>query len=291
MTVNWPHPAQALNNRSQAARQHSHDRKIAKLVGGATALVKSCDTKLHSLHRSYWTPRTDQREPVGITAAAAVLAMTLLDLRLKPLAGMSADQHHQQGEHSREPSPRARRRAHHPSRHGLPACGPGPSARGLGLRSPAGPRGRGHLRRSHQGRHHRLCPRRLTEADWDAIPATNKSFAPLAQHRLMHHEDPATAIHERLAPQDGDIIVRKIRYGGMSTTDLDEQRKGEVRAGSGGGDVCLARRAGGDPGRRVARRCRLGPPGRGGSAGDPPLSPRTFRPRRRRCVMSTRASS
>ncbi|MCX5151615.1 MULTISPECIES: cysteine hydrolase family protein [unclassified Streptomyces] len=63
----------------------------------------------------------------------------------------------------------------------------------------------------------------FTEADWDAIPATSKSFAPLAQHRLMHHEDPATAVHERLAPQDGDIIVRKIRYGGMSTTDLDEQ--------------------------------------------------------------------
>lgn len=63
----------------------------------------------------------------------------------------------------------------------------------------------------------------FTEADWNAIPATNKSFAPLAQHRLMHHEDPATAFHERLAPQEGDIIVRKIRYGGMSTTDLDEQ--------------------------------------------------------------------
>ncbi|MDJ0382479.1 cysteine hydrolase [Streptomyces sp. G-G2] len=63
----------------------------------------------------------------------------------------------------------------------------------------------------------------FTEADWDAVPATNKSFAPLAQHRLMHHEDPSTAVHERLAPQDGDIVVRKIRYGGMSTTDLDEQ--------------------------------------------------------------------
>ncbi|MGW0882655.1 cysteine hydrolase family protein [Streptomyces sp. NPDC002671] len=63
----------------------------------------------------------------------------------------------------------------------------------------------------------------FTEADWDAIPAVNKSFAPLAQHRVMHHEDPATAIHERLAPQDGDIIVRKTRYGGMSTTDLDQQ--------------------------------------------------------------------
>ncbi|MEU1827213.1 cysteine hydrolase [Streptomyces abikoensis] len=63
----------------------------------------------------------------------------------------------------------------------------------------------------------------FTEADWDAIPAVNKSFAPLAQHRVMHHEDPATAIHERLAPQDGDITVRKTRYGGMSTTDLDQR--------------------------------------------------------------------
>ncbi|MGW6755590.1 cysteine hydrolase family protein [Streptomyces sp. NPDC055006] len=63
----------------------------------------------------------------------------------------------------------------------------------------------------------------FTDADWDAIPASNKSFAPLAQHHLMHHEDSAAAIHERLAPQDGDIIVRKIRYGGMSTTDLDQQ--------------------------------------------------------------------
>ncbi|MFG2560537.1 cysteine hydrolase family protein [Streptomyces sp. NPDC048496] len=63
----------------------------------------------------------------------------------------------------------------------------------------------------------------FTEADWDTIPAGNKSFAPLAQHRVMHHEDPATAIHERLAPQDGDIIVRKTRHGGMSTTDLDQQ--------------------------------------------------------------------
>ncbi|MES9510362.1 cysteine hydrolase [Streptomyces sp. NPDC000609] len=63
----------------------------------------------------------------------------------------------------------------------------------------------------------------FTEAEWDAIPASNKSFAPLAQHRVMHHKDPAAAVHERLAPQDGDIIVRKIRYGSMSTTDLDQQ--------------------------------------------------------------------
>ncbi|MQY05144.1 cysteine hydrolase family protein [Actinomadura macrotermitis] len=63
----------------------------------------------------------------------------------------------------------------------------------------------------------------FTDADWDAIPDTNKSFAPVARHRVMHHQDPAAAIHERLAPQAGDIIVRKVRYGGMSTTDLDQR--------------------------------------------------------------------
>ncbi|MFF9512092.1 cysteine hydrolase family protein [Streptomyces sp. NPDC014724] len=63
----------------------------------------------------------------------------------------------------------------------------------------------------------------FTEADWDAIPATNKSFAPVARHRVMHHEDPAAAVHERLAPQGGDITVRKIRHGGLSTTDLDQR--------------------------------------------------------------------
>ncbi|WP_330331676.1 cysteine hydrolase [Streptomyces sp. NBC_00536] len=63
----------------------------------------------------------------------------------------------------------------------------------------------------------------FTEADWDAVPAANKSFGPLAEYRLMHDEDPATAVHERLAPREGDIVVRKVRYGAMSTTDLDEQ--------------------------------------------------------------------
>ncbi|MFJ9841294.1 cysteine hydrolase [Kitasatospora sp. NPDC101155] len=63
----------------------------------------------------------------------------------------------------------------------------------------------------------------FTEADWDAIPAANKSFGPLAQHRAMHHEDPAAAVHERLAPRDGDLVVRKTRFGALSTTDLDRQ--------------------------------------------------------------------
>jgi nicotinamidase-related amidase len=39
----------------------------------------------------------------------------------------------------------------------------------------------------------------------------------------VHDEDPSTAIHDRLAPQPGDIVVRKTRVGAMSTTDLDRQ--------------------------------------------------------------------
>jgi nicotinamidase-related amidase len=39
----------------------------------------------------------------------------------------------------------------------------------------------------------------------------------------MHHDHPSTAIDDRLAPQPGDIVVRKTRVGAMSTTDLDRQ--------------------------------------------------------------------
>ena len=63
----------------------------------------------------------------------------------------------------------------------------------------------------------------FTEADWAAIPPVNAVFARVGDNRLMHDEDPATAIHARLAPQPGDIVVRKTRVGAMSTTDLDRQ--------------------------------------------------------------------
>ena len=62
----------------------------------------------------------------------------------------------------------------------------------------------------------------FTEEDWAAVPAANPIFARAAQDRMMHHEDPATAIHDSLAPP-GDIVVRKTRVGAMSTTDLDRQ--------------------------------------------------------------------
>jgi nicotinamidase-related amidase len=63
----------------------------------------------------------------------------------------------------------------------------------------------------------------FTDADWAAIPPANQIFARAAQNRMMHHEDPSTAIHDSLGPQPGDIVVRKTRVGAMSTTDLDRQ--------------------------------------------------------------------
>lgn len=63
----------------------------------------------------------------------------------------------------------------------------------------------------------------FTEADWAAIPPANAIFARFGENRMMHDEDPSTAIHGWLAPQPGDIVVRKTRVGAMSTTDLDRQ--------------------------------------------------------------------
>jgi nicotinamidase-related amidase len=63
----------------------------------------------------------------------------------------------------------------------------------------------------------------FTEDDWAAVPETNKTFAAAAAAKMMHHQDTTTQIIERISPQEGDIVVRKIRFGGISTTDLDQQ--------------------------------------------------------------------
>lgn len=100
---------------------------------------------------------------------------------------------------------------------------PGRTARRRGPRRPARPPGTSPRRCSRQRRHCRLRPHRLHRSDWDAIPATNKAFFPMAQHRVLHDGDPATAIHDRLAPQAGDITIRKTRHGGLATTGLAER--------------------------------------------------------------------
>jgi nicotinamidase-related amidase len=59
------------------------------------------------------------------------------------------------------------------------------------------------------------------DADYEAVPE-HSAFAPaLASAReVFRNDSPATAIHERVAPEPGDIIVRKTRFGAFSTTDL-----------------------------------------------------------------------
>lgn len=63
----------------------------------------------------------------------------------------------------------------------------------------------------------------FTEENWAAVPETNKTFAGVAAAKMMHHEDATTQIDERITPEGDDIVVRKIRFGGISTTDLDRQ--------------------------------------------------------------------
>jgi nicotinamidase-related amidase len=63
----------------------------------------------------------------------------------------------------------------------------------------------------------------FTEDDWAAVPETNKIFSGVAAAKMLHHEDDATQIDERIAPEEGDIVVRKIRIGAVSTTDLHQQ--------------------------------------------------------------------
>jgi nicotinamidase-related amidase len=61
------------------------------------------------------------------------------------------------------------------------------------------------------------------DADYAAIPATNKHLFALAADRRLDAAAPETAILDAVAPQRGDIVVRKTRVGAFSTTDLDQQ--------------------------------------------------------------------
>jgi nicotinamidase-related amidase len=60
----------------------------------------------------------------------------------------------------------------------------------------------------------------FTDADYAALPAANERFAALAAARRLHDAAPETAIHDAVAPQPGDLVVRKTRTGAFSTTDL-----------------------------------------------------------------------
>lgn len=64
----------------------------------------------------------------------------------------------------------------------------------------------------------------FTDAEMEAMP----EGAPMARVRQMprefvHADEPTTEVDPRVAPRDGDIVVRKTRVGAFGTTDLDEQ--------------------------------------------------------------------
>ncbi len=64
----------------------------------------------------------------------------------------------------------------------------------------------------------------FTDADLANIPPTSGMGARIAAGPQAFHDDsPTTQIDERVAPRDGDIIVRKTRVGAFSTTDLAQQ--------------------------------------------------------------------
>jgi nicotinamidase-related amidase len=62
----------------------------------------------------------------------------------------------------------------------------------------------------------------FTGADYASIPPTNKIFN-LAGVAHVLPDGPETAVHEAVAPEPGDLAIRKVRVGAFSTTDLHDQ--------------------------------------------------------------------
>lgn len=65
----------------------------------------------------------------------------------------------------------------------------------------------------------------FTDEEYDAIPAGAAMAAAATPDRraALDEASPATAVHDAIAPQPGDLVVRKTRVGAFSTTDLHDQ--------------------------------------------------------------------
>jgi nicotinamidase-related amidase len=64
----------------------------------------------------------------------------------------------------------------------------------------------------------------FTDEEIEAIPAgAGMSRVREMPPGSMHADSPGTQVDERVEPRGGDILVRKIRVGAFSTTDLDAQ--------------------------------------------------------------------
>jgi nicotinamidase-related amidase len=85
----------------------------------------------------------------------------------------------------------------------------------------------------------------LTEADLAAISTNNRTFGGLPGTGMLVEGDSACEIVESLKPEPGETVVRKIRFGAFSTTDLGAQLRAAgveslVLAGVSTGGVVLS---------------------------------------------------
>jgi len=56
--------------------------------------------------------------------------------------------------------------------------------------------------------------------DFAGVPTHSKAFAAVAANKYLQDGSPEAALHESLEVLDGDIVVRKTRFGAFSTTEL-----------------------------------------------------------------------
>lgn len=66
----------------------------------------------------------------------------------------------------------------------------------------------------------------FADGELESAPETSAMAKRLLPNAAaMHADHPGTQVHDQLAPQEGDIVVRKTRVGPFSTTDLHDQLK------------------------------------------------------------------
>lgn len=63
----------------------------------------------------------------------------------------------------------------------------------------------------------------LSQEDAARVPAHSRFAAAAARVDEIGPEHPAVSVDPRIAPADGELVVRKSRYGAFSTTDLHER--------------------------------------------------------------------
>jgi len=63
----------------------------------------------------------------------------------------------------------------------------------------------------------------LEDSDYLTVSDRNRAFASIASTRRLPAGAPESQIISELEPKDGEIQVRKVRHGAMSTTDLHQQ--------------------------------------------------------------------